>query len=103
MSGQLTTYVPVLDGANYLEWARLMEAYLKVQKLWAVTSGKWVKVVCADATKPTDDEQEKINDWNENNDQALGNIVLRLSPAIQSGIDGKNAPEVWDYLKDEYG
>jgi hypothetical protein len=103
MSGQLTQYVPVLDGSNYLEWARLMEAYLKVQKLWAVTSGFYTQTIPADAANITGDEKEEIHDWNESNDQALGNIILRLSPAIQPSIDGKSAAEVWVHLKDGYG
>src|SRR5258708_39135186 len=27
MSGQLASFVSILDGSNYLEWARLLEAY----------------------------------------------------------------------------
>src|SRR5258708_17927468 len=82
MSGQLASFVPVLDGSNYLEWARLLEAYLKMQSLWAVTSGSWNKLVPKDANNVMEKEEERIDRWNEYNSQAVSTMVLRISPSI---------------------
>src|SRR5260370_16241763 len=95
MSGQLASFVPVLDGSNYLEWARLLEAYLKMQSLWAVTSGSWNKLVPKDANNIMEKEEEKIDLWDEDNSQAVGTMVLRISPSIIPLIDGQTAPNPW--------
>ena len=34
MSSTLNTYVPVLDGTNYQEWAARMQSYLMSQGQW---------------------------------------------------------------------
>lgn len=39
MSNALIALVPVLDGTNYRNWKRSMEAYLKSQDLWNITTG----------------------------------------------------------------
>jgi Domain of unknown function (DUF4219) len=39
MSNTLISLVPVLDGTNYHPWKRSMEAYLKSQDLWNITTG----------------------------------------------------------------
>src|SRR5260370_20292724 len=57
MSGQLASFVPVLDSSNYLEWAHLLEAYLKMQSLWAVMSDSWDKLVPKDANNVTEKEE----------------------------------------------
>src|SRR5260370_14735535 len=103
MSGQLASFVPVLDGSNYLEWARLLEAYLKMQSLWAVTSGSWDRLVPKDANNVTEKEEEKIDLWDEDNSQAVGTMVLRISPSIIPLIDGQTAPDAWVTLKKVFG
>src|SRR5258708_37367940 len=89
MSGQLASFVPILDGSNYLEWARLLEAYLKMQSLWAVTSGTWDRPVPKDANNVTEKEEDKIDSWDEDNSQSLRTMVLRISPSILPLIDGQ--------------
>jgi Domain of unknown function (DUF4219) len=39
MSNALIALVPILDGTNYHSWKCSMEAYLKSQDLWNVTTG----------------------------------------------------------------
>jgi hypothetical protein len=42
--------------------------------------------------------------WHKGNDMALGNITLRLSPAIQQRMSPNfNAEQSWDWLKTEFG
>ena len=42
--------------------------------------------------------------WQKSNNMAIGNITLRLSPAIQTRLDpGKNAEDLWNWVKDTYG
>src|SRR5258708_38408290 len=89
MSGQLASFVPVLDGSNYLEWARLLEAYLKMQSLWAVTSGTWDRPVPKDANNVTEKEEDKIDSWDEDNSQSIGTIGLRISPSTIPPIAGQ--------------
>src|SRR5258708_16016215 len=92
MSGQLASFVPVLDGSNYLEWARLFEVYLKMQSLWAVTSGSWDKLVPKDANNVTEKEEENTDICDEANSQAVRTMVLRISPSIIPLIDSQTAP-----------
>src|SRR5258708_21903000 len=103
MCGQHASFVPVLDRSNYLEWARLLEAYLKMQSLWAVTSGTWDRLVPKDANNVTEKEEDKIDSWDEDNSQAVGTMVLRISPSIIPLIDGQTAPDAWVTLKKEFG
>ena len=96
MSNALTQNVPVLVGDNYLEWAPKMKAYLMAQGQWASIS-----TTCPEAT---DSNGNDIKDWNDNNDRATGNIILRLSSAIHQNLgDVDTAKELWDKLAEEYG
>ena len=38
-SSSVSTYVPLLDGTNYREWAAQMRAYLRSVGLWLIVSG----------------------------------------------------------------
>lgn len=83
----------VLSGPNYLEWAQAMESYLKAQGQWKVFT----------KTKPTT-PAEKVEEWEEADLKAQGNLLLRLAPSINTAVTGKStAKEIWDYLKDTYG
>ena len=96
MSNALTQNVPILVGDNYLEWAPKMKAYLMAQGQWASIS--------TDCPEATDSNGSDIKDWNDNNDRATGNIILRLSSAIHQNLgDVDTAKELWDKLKEEYG
>ncbi|KAI0351580.1 hypothetical protein OH77DRAFT_1411003, partial [Trametes cingulata] len=49
------------------------------------------------------ENDERANEWNDDNLRAMGNILLRVSPAIRSKISDKGtALEMWDALKGEY-
>ncbi|KAH9010119.1 hypothetical protein EDB84DRAFT_1570777 [Lactarius hengduanensis] len=55
MSNALTSLVPVLDGTNYQEWAKAMEAYLMSIDLWEYASGEEAEP--AVSSPPTDAER----------------------------------------------
>ena len=67
-----------------------MQAYLRAQGQWFVFS--------------TPHPADEFNSWDENNEKALGNITLCISPSIQTAIaDLVMVKEVWDHLKENYG
>ena len=46
---------------------------------------------------------DEYDSWDENNEKALGNITLRVSPSIQTAIMNlATIKEVWDHLKENY-
>ena len=76
MSSSLTTLVPTLNGAsNYQEWAALMKSFLQSQ-------GKWRLMNKTRPAKVEGEDSEAVDNWDDNNDQAIGSIRLRLSPNI---------------------
>ncbi|PIL25415.1 hypothetical protein GSI_13305 [Ganoderma sinense ZZ0214-1] len=92
MSNGLTSFVPVLTGPNYLQWAPKMQAFLQ-------TTGRWMQPMTK--TCPTLD---KVDAWNEDDTAARGSIRLHVDDSIGTAIDSKTtAKQVWDYLKDTYG
>ena len=96
MSNALAQNVPVLVGDNYLEWAPKMKSYLMAQ-------GQWVSISTS-CPEATDSNGTEIKDWNDDNDRAIGNIILRLSSAIHQNLgDVDTAKKLWDKLAEEYG
>ena len=123
MSSQLTQYVSVFDGNNWLVWCSQMRAYLMAQGQGAfITPGfsepsviEAPAALGADATAAeinTFNEANHVratqiaarNEWRKLNDMTLGNIMLRLSPALQQGLRSHdNAADLWDALKNMFG
>ena len=103
MSSALVTLVPILDGSNHLAWSSMMQNYLMSYGQWyTITTGAAPSPTGADLTAP--DNQSAINSWNDDNTRAIGNMRLRLSPAIQSKYrDESNAKALWDDLVKSYG
>ena len=117
MSSKIFDAVPVLDGANWIEWSTKMESFL-------LSTGQWANITGTAPTVPTvpalaaggtnadaveaaqrraDRAQDKLDDWNENDGKARGNMRLRLSPAIVNLVKGKTtAKEVWEALRDAH-
>ena len=109
MSSTLQTFVPVLDGTNYQQWAAAMQSYLMSQGQWRVivkTAPIPVSKKGAPATAaPKDDKEEGattsaapiivpdemyenqdvIDSWDEDVSKAVGNIRLRLHHTIHWG------------------
>ena len=90
MSSALNKMIPIFTGSNWQQWHTAMQAYLRVQGQWFVFS----------TPRPADE----YDSWDKNNEKALGNITLRVSPSIQTAITNlATIKEVWEHLKENYG
>ncbi|PIL35266.1 hypothetical protein GSI_01991 [Ganoderma sinense ZZ0214-1] len=99
MSNGLTSFVPVLTGPNYLQWAPKMQAFLQTTGRWMQPMTKTCPTLVA-----TPSNQDKVDAWNEDDTAARGSIRLHVDDSIGTAIDSKTtAKQVWDYLKDTYG
>ena len=88
MSSSLTTLVPVLSGPNYQAWAIAMKSFLMSQGQWQVLSRKCPDDITVDSRgnvltgeeAPSDEDtaanKEKIEDWEDDNQKAISNIML---------------------------
>ena len=92
MSSSLTTLVPVLSGPNYQAWSVAMRSFLMSQGQWRVLSRKCPTDITVDSRgvaltgdqAPSEEDvvanKEKIEDWEDDNQKAVRNIMLRLAP-----------------------
>ena len=114
MSSALTTLVPIMTGPNYQSWLPMMRNFLMSQKQWRILSKPEPSPVAAvegqDATETepavqaVSSNEDDIEDWRDTNDQALGNVFLRLAPAIQHRFrEETNAGSLWRKLEKAYG
>ena len=118
MSSSLTTLVPVLSGPNYQIWSVAMKSFLMSQGQWRVLSRKCPDDITLDSKgntitgedAPSDEDvaanKEKIEDWEDDNQKAVGNIMLRLAPQIQGNLTPEimdSAGILWDHLEKQYG
>ena len=118
MLSSLTTLVPVLSGPNYQAWSIAMKSFLMSQGQWHVLSRKCLADITVDSRgvtltgdqapldKDTAANKEKIEDWEDNNQKAIGNIMLRLAPQIQGNLTPEimdSAGTLWDHLEKQYG
>ena len=118
MSSSLTTLVPVLSGPNYQAWSIAMKSFLMSQGQWRVLSRKCPDDITIDSkgntitgdNAPLDEDvaanREKIEDWEDDNQKAVGNIMLRLAPQIQGNLTSEimdGAGSLWDHLEKQYG
>jgi transposase InsO family protein len=96
MSSQLTNFVPVLDGSNYGLWSKAMKAFLQSQGLWGYAEGTFATPLATDV--------DARAAWDKANGMTIGNIVLRLSPALQQFAESYNdASDIWTQLQTRYG
>ena len=119
MSSNLTSFVPVLDGTNYQQWAAQMQSYLMSQGQWPCVTknpptGSTIPPPSSSMKKPADDEEaessalltdtDAIAKWDENNTKAVGNIRLRLHHTISYQFnDVESAKTLWATLRERYG
>ena len=118
MSSSLTTLVPVLSGPNYQQWSTAMKSFLMSQGQWRVLSRPCPRDISVDKNRntlesdkmPKDEDleanREKIEDWEDSNQKAVGNIMLRLAPQIQGNLMAETmdgASLLWDHLEKQYG
>ena len=114
MSSSLTTLVPVLSGPNYQAWSVAMKSFLMSQGQWRVLSRPCPRDITLDSKgnvltgeeAPSDEDiavnKEKIEDWEDDNQKAVGNMMLRLAPQIQGNLSSEamdGAGILWDHLE----
>ena len=88
MSSSLTILVPVLSGPNYQAWSVAMKSFLMSQGQWRILSRPCPRDITLDSRgvaltgdQALSDEdvmanKEKIEDWEDDNQKAVGNIML---------------------------
>ena len=118
MSSSLTTLVPVLSGPNYQMWSTAMKSFLMSQGQWCVLSRPCPADITVDSrgvvltgeNAPSEEDvaanKEKIEDWEDDNQKAVGNIMLRLAPQIQGNLTSETmdgAGLLWAHLEMHYG
>lgn len=101
MSNALTSLVPVLDGTNYQEWAKAMQAYLMSMDLWEYSNGEETEPALS--ATPTDAERATHKIWKSFNQKALANLVLRINPTIREEVASlTKANDIWTHLKTHF-
>ena len=126
MSSSLTNLVPVLTGPNYQSWAPLMTSFLMSQGQWRIlqkacpilVTKKKEEVMTGEeegsSTSPPKPkplikivettEESDIEEWEDLNSKAIGNIRLRLHHTIQYKFrDILDTGVLWVKLEKEYG
>src|SRR5579872_3188335 len=133
MSSALTQFTEVLKGAgNFQQWASKMKNYLQSQKQWRLMhamrptekypllEGEALQLAEAEVAKMkgkrtdqpdprfnydvTPENQSDIDEWEDNNEAALGNIRLRLADEISYKHKNEiSAERLWRVLEREYG
>ena len=81
MSNALTTLVPTLDGTNYHEWLKAMQAYLMSMDLWEYANGNETQPTLS--ATPSEAECTAFKAWKSANQKALANIILRVNSTIR--------------------
>ena len=118
MSSSLTTLVPVLSGPNYQLWSTAMKSFLMSQGQWCILSHPCPRDITLDKNRnplesdkmpsesEIDENKEKIENWEDDNQKAIGNIMLQLAPQIQGNLSSKamdGAGLLWSHLEKQYG
>ena len=118
MSSSLTTLAPVLSSPNYQLWSTAMKSFLMSQGQWRVLSRPCPRDITCDkdghplesdkmlSESDIDENWEKIKNWEDDNQKAVGNIMLRLAPQIQGNLTSKTmdgAGLLWAHLESQYG
>ena len=97
MSSQLTNLVPIFDRQNYGQWAKAIKVFLMSQGLWGYTDGSI-------AQPAPGTPAEEAATWKRASDMARGNIVLRLTPAVQQASEeAATVVDLWNALHIGYG
>ena len=118
MLSSLTTLVPILSGPNYQVWSVAMKSFLMSQGQWCVLTRPCPRDITLDkngaelesdkmpSQESIDENQNKIEEWDNDNQKAVGNIMLRLAPQIQGNLTSETmdgAGLLWDHLEKQYG
>ena len=79
-----------------------------MQKQWRILKKTEPSPIAAaegtDTEPAVASNEDEVEEWKDTNDQALGNIFLRLTPAIQHRFrEETNAGSLWTKLEKAYG
>ena len=117
MSSSLTTLIPILSGPNYQVWSVAMKSFLMLQGQWHVLTCPCPRDITIDkdsvelesdkmpSQESINENQNKIKEWDNDNQKAVGNIMLRLAPQIQGNLTSETmdgAGLLWDHLEKQY-
>ncbi|TFY74618.1 hypothetical protein EWM64_g9394, partial [Hericium alpestre] len=82
-----------LSSSNYVQWSEEITAVLRLRGLWGIVSGTEVKPVAS--------ETEKVADWLEKHDKALGALFLTIAPDQRIHIQTckSDAKLIWTTLR----
>src|SRR5271163_2362736 len=89
----ISTHVPILDETNYRDWSTHMQAFLQAAGLWLIVNG-----IITQPMAPADE----VEKWLVKDNQALGNITLRLSHNIRNKV-GTTSAMTWTNLANAFG
>jgi hypothetical protein len=104
MSSSLEKLVSLMEGSNHLIWATTMELYLKAIGLWLITSSVQNQPTVPTATMTNAAEvctaQDTRNRWDNENDQAMGAILLHIDQSLHHHHTSRQATAhvLWTYL-----
>ena len=85
MSSQLTSLVPILDGSNYGLWSKAMKAYLMSIGLWGHAS----REIASPAPAEDGTNHANLPEWTKRDQQAMGSILLHVTPSIQQDLQSE--------------
>jgi hypothetical protein len=86
---------PKLDRENWMSWKRDFIAVTKNRGLYKIITG-------ADRM-PTNTNQQEIDDWEDKNNAAYAQILLYVTPELQTAIDQTDSSEeAWKILMKKY-
>ena len=108
MSSTLASFVPVLDGTNYQQWAAQMQSYLMAQGQWRAIKedepNPTTTTIGTGAAATSGDNSSEIATFKELNSKAVGNICLRLNYNIGYQYNAvESAKALWVALATKYG
>ncbi|KIK79489.1 hypothetical protein PAXRUDRAFT_16308 [Paxillus rubicundulus Ve08.2h10] len=96
-SNSLTSTIPNLTGSNYLIWAPKMTNFLWASRL------NWVLRKSFPEEGEEGSNQSKVDEWDNNNDHALGHVLLKMDAHLSHQYQGYNAAhEVWEGLDSHF-
>ena len=108
--------LPILHGSqDWGKWSMMLKAYLRSKGLWAYVNGSkmadWTesdqqsyldpKIEASIKTKLAD-KWKLCQEWETEDDKALGVITMKLSPMLSSYVKG-DSRTTWDDLKTMFG
>src|SRR5580692_37763 len=92
--------IPTLDGTNYLDWKRMVKAYLSTLQIWTIISSIWEDTPATMADGSANpmyaiDHQK----WETAKESLHGVLTMTFSPILQDEIANMDGIEAWNHLE----